>query len=131
MTKPLGPGRSRWKVSELAVLQEHYINRGASWIGWEKLLPGRSRDAIWSKANSLGLVYERNAPQNVKLVQIEASTCGDCAHYREDMDGRGRCVERHAVGLFGGAPKVLACYTTGTCSHKQGRLVRVELDDAG
>ena len=120
---------SHWKPNEIAQLRRHYTTKGLVWDGWDELLPGRSRSAISSKASCLGLHYEPDAV-SVEYVQLDAGTCGECVHYREDMDGRGRCVERHAVGLFGGAPKVLACYGTETCAHKQGRLVRVELDDA-
>lgn len=121
----------RWKPSEVAVLQEHYLSKGASWLGWEQLLPGRSCDAIWSKANKLGLKYEPHTPKNVVLVQMDANTCGECAYYRENVGGRGRCAERHAVGLFGKAPEVFAHYDTSICKHRKGKLVRVERDDAG
>lgn len=116
---------SHWKPNEIAQLRRHYTTKGLVWDGWDELLPGRSRSAISSKASSLGLHYEPDAV-SVEYVQLDASTCGECVHYRENAGGRGRCVERHAVGLFGKSPEVYAHYDTSTCKHRLGQVVRVE-----
>lgn len=130
MSKAQVVGRGHWKPTEIAALRRYYVRKGLVWEGWERVLPGRSKQAISSKANNIGLHYEPHAG-NVEIVQLDANTCGECVHYRESVDGKGRCVERHAVGMFGKAPNVYAHYDTSTCKHRKGKLVKVERDDAG
>lgn len=125
MTRTSPVGRGHWKPSEVAVLQRHYATKWLVWAGWDELLPGRTRSAISSKASALGLRYESDAV-SVEYVQLDASTCGECVHYREGGDGRGRCAERHAVGMFGRAPEVSAHYDASICKDRKGRTVRVE-----
>lgn len=42
-----------WTTKEVALLKEHYGEKGAQWI--QKRLPHRSRDAIYAKVKNLGL----------------------------------------------------------------------------
>lgn len=130
MSKAQAVGKGHWKPTEIAALRRYYVRKGLVWEGWEHVLPGRSKQAISSKANNLGLHYEPNAG-NVAIVQLDANTCGECIFYRKNVDGRGRCAERHAVGLFGKAPEVFAHYDAKICEHRKGKIVRVECADDG
>ena len=44
-----------WTESELDILRQHYARRGPSWSGWATLLPNRTKGAIRSKANDIGV----------------------------------------------------------------------------
>lgn len=127
MPYPKGTPRADWTEGEIAVLMAHYVSKGPGWEGWARLLPNRTYDAIHTKASSLGISYERRAG-NVSLVQLKARTCGDCTYFREEANGRGSCMERHAIGLFKGAPEVFAHYDASLCQHRHGRVVRIEND---
>ena len=129
MTPPKKFRRSCWSAREVSILREHYVTNGPNWDGWERLLPGRKYDSIASKASRLGLNYEPHATA-VKFVKLKVRTCGDCEHFRKVEGDKGRCAERHAVGMFGGAPEVYAHFDAKLCEHKRGRTVRVESSDA-
>lgn len=67
-----------WTGPEIALLKRHYRKRGASWSGWEEMLPTRSPHAISDKANSLGLRCER--------------PCVPCHHGQISTDHAARAV---------------------------------------
>ena len=52
---------SRWTAAEDAALLDHFCDHGGSWDGWDELLPGRSRAAIWARAHSLGIRMSKAA----------------------------------------------------------------------
>lgn len=109
-----------WTDEDVAALKAYYPSKGAHWGGWDEWLPTHTHAAIYSKAKSMGLSWKRKGPQDVVL---SVRTCGECMYYREDGGGHGRCAERHAVGLFGRAPEVLACFDAGLCAHRCERVV--------
>lgn len=115
----------RWTRAEVEALKANYRSKGPSWEGWKRVLPGRTKRSICSKATLLGICYDKRAG-NVRMEQISVRVCGDCRFFRD-----GRCHERHAVGMFRGAPEVKAHYDAGLCDHKAGRLVEVMCDDDG
>lgn len=53
-----GSQRIPWTEQDEATLIEHYPQHGGKWDGWEELLPGRTIEAIHSRAHLLGLSYE-------------------------------------------------------------------------
>ena len=52
---------SEWSEDETAIIKAHYDEHGASWDGWEMLLPGRSRSSITKKAHRLKMERAVNA----------------------------------------------------------------------
>ena len=56
----MGDNRNRWTPEEDAILREHR-DHGASWEGFRELLPGRSRFAIISRRNALGIRMSEGA----------------------------------------------------------------------
>lgn len=46
---------STWKPEEDDEIRTHYPLRGGRWRGWADLLPGRSQQAIMSRAARLGV----------------------------------------------------------------------------
>lgn len=49
-----------WGEGELALVREHYPQRGSRWGGWARLLPDRSPSAISHKASDLGLKHQKS-----------------------------------------------------------------------
>ncbi len=113
----------QWSTDEIAALKAHYKGRGAMWGGWDKLLKGRSCGSIYAKASKLGLRYEAGTA-GITYVQVDPKSCQECIYFRHLDDERGMCMERHAVGLFQGAPNVKGFYDARICPHRCGQLVR-------
>lgn len=108
-----------WTNDEIAALSEHYISKGPNWDGWKDLLPNRTIGAIYHKAHCMGMVYDK-AAGGARYVRMPCETCGDCTYFRAC-----RCYEKHAIGLFKGAPKVEPHYDASLCGHRLGKLVRL------
>lgn len=51
---------TEWSNDEVDILIGTYEEHGPSWVGYESLLPGRTRESIRSKANSLGITCASN-----------------------------------------------------------------------
>lgn len=47
-----------WNPSEDMAIRTHYPEHGPSWSGWRRYLPWRTRSAILSRAQKLGVKYE-------------------------------------------------------------------------
>ena len=47
---------ARWTPEEDQVVRENYPVHGGSWDGWERVLPGRTSEAIRVHAFKLGVV---------------------------------------------------------------------------
>lgn len=56
-------GSVKWSNDEMRVLRAHYGEHGPDWVGWEMLLPGRTKSAIQSQARKTGLLMARPAPK--------------------------------------------------------------------
>lgn len=48
-------GCRAWTEAEEALVREHYPSHGATWDGWDELLPNRSLNAIRGHANGMGV----------------------------------------------------------------------------
>ena len=119
----------QWSDEELRTLEEKYSEHGPAWLGWETLLPKRSKRAIATKASDLKLQAPQGRPQGLVKRPVykkreEPETCGECAFYLElrayeSSDcGVGKCTETHSAHLFGRTPDVLARYKAkGLCPY--------------
>ena len=110
----------RWPHEEDAAIREHYAAEGMVWPGWATAVPGRTADAISKRARSLGLRVDHGRGLRPRKPEPprppRPATCGECRLYREgDEPGCGRCMERHARGMFQGAPPVMAHYDASLC----------------
>ena len=111
----------KWTREEDAALRGSYAEHGAVWPGWRDVLPGRSVNTIYRRATHLGV---RSSTRGRKPKPRTAepprpprpATCGACRYYLDnERVGVGRCMERHARTLFGGAPTVKADYPCALC----------------
>ena len=104
-----------WTDEEISLLRTYYEDHGAYWYDWADILPSRPSGSIYYKAKELGLCYKKRRQH---VVDQSVHVCGDCMYYRESGDGHGRCYEKHAIGLFKGAPKVLGVFDASLCEHR-------------
>ena len=119
-----GKGRP-WAEHEDAILRELYPRHSGTWPGWADVLPGRGRWARHDRAARINATGRKGRkPDKAPVAREERPrprTCGECRFYRNDQGGTGRCVERHAVGLFGSGPSVRASYDADMCEHGEAR----------
>lgn len=114
-------GARAWTAEEDAALRRYYWTRPTRWPGWDEVLPGRTVAARRERAYRIG-VYGYRRPPKRQLDPGRPSTCGACRFYLDnERVGVGRCMERHARTLFGGAPTVKADYPTTTCEWGEER----------
>lgn len=106
----------KWAPEEDAALRFHYPLHGMYWPGWREVLPGRSVDAVYSRAAKLGLRRSsRGRKRKPGTAEPERPrTCGCCRFFRAG-GCRGKCAERHARGMFGEAPEVRPEYDASLC----------------
>lgn len=106
----------KWTREEDAALRGSYAEHGAVWPGWRDVLPGRSVNAIYSRATHLGVRSSTRGrkPKPVTVEPERPRTCGGCRFFRAG-GCRGRCAERHARGMFGKAPEVRPEYDASLC----------------
>ena len=84
---------SRWTAAEDAALLDHFCDHGGGWDGWDELLPGRSRAAIWARAHSLGIRMSKAARSES---HSRGKTCAeiDRMHHRHPGTARRVLVAR-------------------------------------
>lgn len=110
---------TRWTKDEDAVLREHFAKHGRGWDGWALVLPGRSQQAIYTRASKLGLSSGRR-PAPARVVRV----CKDCSFWRERglLPGAGVCACHRVVREYGRMPVVLATTDAGECPDWSPRL---------
>lgn len=60
-----------WTEGEIETLKQHYARRGPSWSCWASLLPNRTKGAIRSKANELGITKQHER-KPIKFTEAES-----------------------------------------------------------